>query len=59
MSKVIIGIDRDVDMFFVTVDGEVVSGGNFWDFNFPGDLKDILEKAGVDVTTEEYVYDKD
>mgnify|MGYP005824410265 CR=1 FL=1 len=58
MGEVTIGIDRDSEMFFVSVGDEVVSGGNFWDFNFPADLKEILEKAGVEVSTEEYVYDK-
>ena len=57
MSKVVIGIDRDAEMFFVTVNGKVASGGNFWDFNFPDDLEYILEKAGVDVAVEEYVYE--
>lgn len=57
MTKVIIGVDRDAEMFFVTVNGKVVSGGNFWDFNFPDDLEGILEEVGVDVAVEDYVYE--
>ena len=59
MPKVVIRTDDDYEMYEIIVDGKVVDGGNFWDFNFPDDLENILEKVEVDVSTEDYNYEEE
>lgn len=57
MSDVKVRVDYDTEMLEVYVDGENVFYGNFWDFNRPHDLIDLLSTiSSVKLHVEEYEY---
>lgn len=48
--------DEDCEMLEIYIDGKLWRAGNYWDFNFPSDVVELLDKLGVDNSEEDYSY---
>lgn len=46
MSDVTFEVDYSSEMLTILVDGKCVFGGNFWDFNRPGDIVGLVKSLG-------------
>lgn len=51
-NKVEVIIDNNTEMLSIKVDGESEFFGNFWDFDRPSDIVNLLKKLNVDLTVE-------
>lgn len=48
MSKVAFEIDEENEMLYVSLDGDILMSGNFWDFSFKEDVPYLLKELGID-----------
>lgn len=50
--------DEECEMLEVYIDGKLYYSGNYWDFDFAsGDVRDLLDKLGIENSEETYSYE--
>lgn len=58
MSEVIFKVDYECEMLSITKSGKTLFYGNFWDFNRPDDLVNLLDQVGIRTKVVEQDYDE-
>lgn len=56
-KSVLFRVDDSSEMLEVYIGDKLWRVGNFWDFDFVEDAQALLEKAGVEVDSEDYNYE--
>lgn len=57
MMTVKILTDEDCEMLVIKSGSCTIFEGNYWDFNVPGDIIDLLDSLNISNTSESFVYE--